>query len=789
MKPQADGRLLRDGGTSSIRETDRIGDSSDPEVHSPDKGAVLIHEQQHVPRFWGQAKPRQRFLRRAGKRALVLGFLSIIFVGGAVGFLAWLWYGSRSGELWRRLALGGWSSQAVAIASLVLRTALVLLAGIATSMIASVALEDGGVPLRNAVDLSVARFASPGPNTFWYETFFQRDFIAVPLRGLLGALILSTLAVQFSSTILLSDIGNGRVVGFLGNSTNSTGFSWAHATFGHTADGRFRWTGDFESHNAPFQSQQEFWSGQLRSSHAFAEYTSPRVTSHEAIDDTGPTLRAFLPIENQGIRYKLRNFSGLAPVFDTRVVCVRPDFVEGYLYQKIYNLTLKLPDFSDTIPGLRTSRENFIVELPRVDPRGSHGWTIYPLSNSVGGLLSQLDASGQRDLNLTYKKYDEGRAPSRFQGHVKPLGVWRSDDQRACGVDLGNAYVVMDTRGPFDSAWFPGGYDYDGKKGLDGPGHGPWRRIDVEHDAQDPLTSLGNVTICFDSLPKGAQYHHIQDFEIKASGTGTRFEPSITFRAAKENLDIIALRSQLGPPKDEGRLTIEERNILRLDSVESIYDVVKRSSKQWDEYCSLASEIERDENDLYWHPNIYNRTTYSWIKEMALSISLPIATCTGNCVVRGNGESIRASRGLSWIIDEITRPTESPALGIRAALTQVLRETYYSWLTTLDYESELRTVTAELVQIPLKHHGFWVVCGLTFLHLALCAIAILLFAMLTETSCLNNGWQATAVLVNHEDSKRILEEARDMGDDEVKRWISTDRSLSRRFIVGRGKSN
>lgn len=234
-------------------------------------------------------------------------------------------------------------------------------------------------------------------------------------------------------------------------------------------------------------------------------------------------------------------------------------------------------------------------------------------------------------------------------------------------------------------------------------------------------------------------------------------------------------------------MNAEERNILRLDSVDSIYDVVKQSSKQWDEYCSLASEFERDKSELSWHPNIYNRTTYSWVKEMALGISQPIATCTGNCVVRS--ESIRASRGLSWIVDEITRPTQSPALGIRAALTQVLRETYYSWLTTLDYQSELGTVTAELVQIPLKNRGFWAVCGLTVLHLALCAIAVLMFAMLTKTSCLNNGWQAVAELVNHEDSKRILEAARDMGDDEVDRWISTDRSLGRRFTIGRGEYN
>lgn len=500
MKPQADGRLLRDGGTNTIHETDRIGDFSHTEVHSPDKGAIVIHEQQHVQRFRGQAKPRQSFFKRAGKRSVVLGILSIILVGGAVGFLTWLWYGNRSGELWRRLTLGGWSNQAVAIASLVLRTALVVLAGIATSMIVSVALEDGGVPLRYALDLSVARFTSHDPNAFWYETFFQRDFIAIPLRVLLGALFLSTLGVQFSSTILLSDIDSGRVVGFLGSSTNSTGFSWADVLFGRTPEGDIRWTGDFESHNAPFQSQQEFWSGQLRSSHAFAEHTSPRVTDHEAVDDTGPTLRAFLPIEDQNVRYKLRSFSGLAPVFDTRVVCVRPDFVEGSLQEKVYNLTLRLPDLGDAVPGLRTSRENFIVELPRIDPRGCLGWAIYPLNNSVGGLLSQLDASGQRDLNVTYKKYDEGRAPSRFQGHVNPLGVWRSDDDRACGVDLGNAYVVMDTRGPFNVDGFPGGYAYKDRNAFDGPEYGPWRRIDVEDDAPDPLTRLGNVTICFDSL-------------------------------------------------------------------------------------------------------------------------------------------------------------------------------------------------------------------------------------------------------------------------------------------------
>lgn len=68
-----------------------------------------------------------------------------------------------------------------------------------------------------------------------------------------------------------------------------------------------------------------YWLKKPSSSEIFAEYSQPGKPG-EDFDDTGPTIRAFLPVALQSEREALRSFRGMARVVDTRVVCVRPTF-------------------------------------------------------------------------------------------------------------------------------------------------------------------------------------------------------------------------------------------------------------------------------------------------------------------------------------------------------------------------------------------------------------------------------------------------------------------------------
>lgn len=213
-----------------------------------------------------------------------------------------------------------------------------------------------------------------------------------------------------------------------------------------------------------------------------------------------------------------------------------------------------------------------------------------------------------------------------------------------------------------------------------------------------------------------------------------------------------------------------------------------RSSKQWKEYCSLSSKIEsinaNSTTRIQWDPNIYSRSTYPWLSQMALNVAQPIAMCTGSCTTRG----IRSGTGLAVILNEIIRDPNSgsPALALQAVLTQILREVYYTWMIVFDLETDITIVPSVTVLIPRRHLGFWIVVGIILLHLALCLIACVAFAALTEVSYLNNGWQAVADIANHDDGRQAIEKVGQMGDAEVEEWLKTEENLRRRFAVRRG---
>ena len=277
--------------------------------------------------------------------------------------------------------------------------------------------------------------------------------------------------------------------------------------------------------------------------------------------------------------------------------------------------------------------------------------------------------------------------------------------------------------------------------------------------------------------PKGAQYHHIQDFDITAvqeTGFGgfyhERPEPPNKFNPGEEMFDVQDLRRQLGAPA--APLSLRTRGLLALSSVDSIRAVVDESSDQWKEYCASAPEIERD-GVRSWDPNIYKRSTYSWVKEMALSNTQPIALCTGNCIV--NETAVRSGRVLAWMLDETIQETGSPALAMRAVLTQLLREAYYTWLLTMDHTSQLEVAAVERVSAPRASIGFWAVATFVFMHLLGCLMTFWMFADSTERGFLGNAWQMAAEVLDHKDVKEVMEKANQLKyADKVEKWIEKD---------------
>ncbi len=152
-------------------------------------------------------------------------FSQIVLLGGsflalgALGFIFFLWFGegSDSGKnaasLWRWIVLQQRLAQAITVLTLVLRVVMVAQISICTSLVAALVLERHGIPLFCAAELSMLRSTNDGPRQLAWLLLTSGPRSAVLPKMVITVLFLCFLALQFSSTILISDLGYGSIVG------------------------------------------------------------------------------------------------------------------------------------------------------------------------------------------------------------------------------------------------------------------------------------------------------------------------------------------------------------------------------------------------------------------------------------------------------------------------------------------------------------------------------------------------------------------------------------------------
>lgn len=143
---------------------------------------------------------------------LVTGNLGIL---AFIGYITFLWFAGDYNATWKNIALAGWTTTSIAIAAVVLRTAISAQAGIACSMIAGILLEGYGTVLPKLAAISIMRSASPAPHTLfrhiWAGTT-AKNWVATALAAVLTV---STIFLQFTSTALLADVSTGLVTGLV----------------------------------------------------------------------------------------------------------------------------------------------------------------------------------------------------------------------------------------------------------------------------------------------------------------------------------------------------------------------------------------------------------------------------------------------------------------------------------------------------------------------------------------------------------------------------------------------
>jgi hypothetical protein len=139
--------------------------------------------------------------------------MSVISSLAFIGYISFLWFANDSNDFWKTIAITGWTTRTIAIAAVVLRTSVAVQAGIASSMLASILLEDNGVYLPKLAVFSIMRAAAPAPHTLFWHTCFSGASKNWLFLIVAAALSITSVLLQFTSTILLADIDTGYVIG------------------------------------------------------------------------------------------------------------------------------------------------------------------------------------------------------------------------------------------------------------------------------------------------------------------------------------------------------------------------------------------------------------------------------------------------------------------------------------------------------------------------------------------------------------------------------------------------
>lgn len=259
-----------------------------------------------------------RLLRLSGC-AVILGGSVVIFA--SVAFLLFLWYGGSSGreaanagDLWRRIALDDRTNQAVTLVGVIIRTVVTYQAAMATSMAAGLILEARFVPRSRAAHFSMLRALSSGPFTLMRLILTSgRRKLLFCIETLLGTILfLSLLSLQFSSTILLFDLGITPVTGDVVSTQLQLLMLRSQqiiATVTHS----------YERAPPIFV--------------VFGEVEGNMTTRPDAngFSSTGLVQRAFLPMSSSDDRVDVRTYSGQSTVLSTNVACMRPQ-IENLQY-------------------------------------------------------------------------------------------------------------------------------------------------------------------------------------------------------------------------------------------------------------------------------------------------------------------------------------------------------------------------------------------------------------------------------------------------------------------------
>lgn len=700
-------------------------------------------------------QPRRRnFLKRTVHK-LGLFQLFVLVVGNigllvGLGVLRYLWPWASRGESdrswkehvlsdsttvlgeqpWEKFVFTGWLLRVITLSSIVIRVSMASQATVFCMVMASIALQRSNVLKGDLAAVAIYRFTNSGPQNMILPLLRTRKDWKSTLAVIATiALALTTLASQFTSTILLTDIGTRNLrtsdsvfdVAFGGNLSEETEF----------------WVG----------TTAATWDDRPSAYQIFAEKASPNIQidggeTGGGLFSTGSSFRALLPLEKQE-RTALAEYRGPGALVDTRVACVSP-----------YITRLSVWDFeaSSRVGTDSSSTQLRVYGLFTADTFGGHAdelaargfLTSNQLSNVTGEMqfdcrtprtLMGDDGSDNRETFLEWKTtlcllYDTN--------FTRAIQVSDTSDFYDGVLDIG--IVVLNMTG-YDESWAL--LDINNQTGIGfGERDGEWTKISypMPEGANETAKTLDlSISICFTSFRS-------VNALITARADWNLTEATLSKSHGVPRYNTTAIRNQLGVATGGvGDLDHEKRGILKMADIN---------------YTSIAEfSIARTYIEGSLLDQNLGRTLTMGLYQF------PTARMCIWCY-----PDILVHEGFISIFGDTLAATARPALAIQALFTARVLQIYNNRAPDFTVVETVKASFFSPFQVPTMLKGFYIVSSFVAFHFFMMMYMTFLFFKIEGQTSLGQAWQ-TFGQVQSEDLQEVMAVGKTLNDSDVKEWL------------------
>ncbi|KAK1726646.1 hypothetical protein CaCOL14_004426 [Colletotrichum acutatum] len=658
-----------------------------------------------------------------------LGSLGLATIGGGtalvlalLGFLLFLWTGEGSQDgktataLWRWVMLNQHITQAITLSTVLLRIAVTAQASIYTSLIAGVVLEKHGVPLFRVAEISIIRCTNDGPFQLTWLLMTSARKAYMP-TGLAVLLLLTTFVVQFSSTLLVSDLGMNDLVG----------------------DAKARTLNVHMSRDViSLNRQMNNWISRPTAYVPFGESPSESNTTlniQSSFTDTGIVQRTFLPLSTSQMS-TLRHYTGGVYGFESRFVCLRPS-VSAFL-----SVTVPAPG-SDTVPfylnvagGL--SYETMFREAGLLPPENCENGSCFPSAFNCSLPQFQYTETQARQGFTNSLCIPNGTAarPSA-QNHTI------SDDPITA---YSQVFLFFRNNGTHDLWKGPENRVLAGTFGLNNVSStdGEWLtynrpiggRLPKGERVETGVLRL-DMSLCFQQL--AFNFAH-----VKLSSKKDLKESQVTWNPRTKAWNTNKIQKLMGVGA-HGK-SANSRGIFSLDSVQTPCHL---NATQY-----LTNKLI---NDLYSSPRTFN-----------LSLFMD---------PQGSGNSpIKPHVEYQAIFADILNVTNRPGVAMQSTLTALSGSIINEALPQFDVQANAIMTSSVRVMTPKSLRGLLIIFGVMALNMACGLAVVLVFMFQSRYSSQGNYWQAVAQIVSDE-TAWILEGVTDASDGHVEDEVKGSNNL------------